>query len=164
MAGESGQLTENTVQIRRCSCVVKGGRRFSFAALVVVGDHNGRVGFGYGKGKEVPVSVEKANKQASRRLIKVPLVGTTVPHEIVGRFSTSRVLLMPASPGTGIIAGGTVRSVLESAGITDILTKVRGSTNPVNVVKATFNALENLRTVEDVSRLRGVALPEVTTA
>lgn len=155
--GQSG-LTENTVKIRRCSCVVKGGRRFSFAALVVVGDQNGRVGFGYGKGKEVPVAVEKANKQATRRMFSVPRVGTTVPHEIVGRFGTSRVLLMPASPGTGIIAGGTVRSVVEAAGITDILTKVRGSTNSVNVVKATFDALARLRTVDDVSRLRGVAI------
>lgn len=160
MAGEPGQLTENTVQIRRCACVVKGGRRFSFAALVVVGNQDGRVGYGYGKGKEVPVAVEKANKQASRRLVNVPRVGTTVPHEIVGRFGTARVLLMPAAPGTGIIAGGTVRSVVEAAGITDILTKVRGSTNPVNVVKATMNALENLRTVESVSRLRGVELSE----
>ena len=160
MAGDSGFI-ENTVAIRRCSCVVKGGRRFSFAALIVVGDKNGRVGYGYGKGKEVPVAIEKATKKANRALFNVPLVEGTVPHEIVGRFGTSRVLLMPASAGTGIIAGGTVRSVLEAAGITDILTKVRGSTNSVNVVKATINALQTMRTRDGVATLRGVDIDEV---
>ena len=159
MAAESGQNTKNperVVQIRRCACVVKGGRRFSFAALVVVGDENGRVGYGYGKGTEVPIAVEKATKQANRRLQRVPMNNTTIPHEIIGRFGASRVLLMPAAPGTGIIAGATVRSVVELAGIKDILSKSRGSSNPVNLVKATFDALSKLRTREDVARLRGV--------
>jgi small subunit ribosomal protein S5 len=144
------------VQIRRCACVVKGGRRFSFAALVVVGDEQGRVGYGYGKAAEVPIAVEKAKSQANRRLQSVPLEGTTIPHQVVGRFGSSKVLLLPASAGTGIIAGATVRAVVESAGIRDILTKSRGSSNPVNLVKATMNALANLRTREDVARLRGV--------
>ena len=144
------------MQIRRCACVVKGGRRFSFAALVVVGDERGRVGFGYGKATEVPIAVEKAKSQANRRLSDVQLDGTTIPHQVIGRFGASKVLLVPASPGTGIIAGATVRSVVESAGIRDILTKSRGSNNPVNLVKATINALSKLRTREDVARLRGV--------
>lgn len=149
---------ERVVQIRRCACVVKGGRRFSFAALVVVGDERGRVGYGYGKATEVPIAVEKAKAQANRRLQGIPLEGTTIPHQVIGRFGASRVLLMPASPGTGIIAGATVRSVVESAGIRDILTKSRGSNNPVNLVKATMNALSKLRTREDVARLRGVEI------
>lgn len=151
-----GTSPERVVQIRRCACVVKGGRRFSFAALVVVGDERGRVGYGYGKAQEVPIAVEKAKSQANRRLSGIPLQGTTIPHQVVGRFGASKVLLMPASPGTGIIAGATVRSVVESAGIRDILTKSRGSNNPVNLVKATMNALSKLRTREDVARLRGV--------
>lgn len=151
-----GTSPERVVQIRRCACVVKGGRRFSFAALVVVGDERGRVGYGYGKATEVPIAVEKAKSQANRRLSGVPLQGTTIPHQVVGRFGASKVLLMPASPGTGIIAGATVRSVVESAGIRDILTKSRGSNNPVNLVKATMNALSKLRTREDIARLRGV--------
>lgn len=159
MAAESGQGPRNperVVQIRRCACVVKGGRRFSFAALVVVGDESSRVGYGYGKGTEVPIAVEKATKQANRRLMDVSLQGTTIPHAVEGRFGASRVLLIPASPGTGIIAGATVRSVVELAGVKDILTKSRGSNNPVNLVKATFDALSKLRTREDVARLRGV--------
>ena len=150
------QNSDRVVQIRRCACVVKGGRRFSFAALVVVGDENGRVGYGYGKGTEVPVSVEKATKQANRRLYTLPLSGTTIPHRVEGRFGAARVLLMPAAPGTGIIAGATVRSVVELAGVKDILTKSRGSSNPVNLVKATFDALQQLRTRESVAQLRGV--------
>lgn len=150
------QNSDRVVQIRRCACVVKGGRRFSFAALVVVGDENGRVGYGYGKGTEVPVAVEKATKQANRRLDSVPLTGTTIPHSVEGRFGAARVLLIPASAGTGIIAGATVRSVVELAGVKDILTKSRGSSNPVNLVKATFDALRRLRTRETVAQLRGV--------
>ncbi|HAB12916.1 MAG TPA: 30S ribosomal protein S5, partial [Planctomycetaceae bacterium] len=118
---------EQVVQIRRCSCVVKGGRRFSFSALVVVGDKNGRVGWGYGKATEVPVAVEKAVKNADRNMIDVPLEGRTIPHQVVGRFGAAKVLLLPASPGTGIIAGETVRAVVDSLGVADILTKSRGS-------------------------------------
>lgn len=149
---------ERVVQIRRCACVVKGGRRFSFAALVVVGDQGGRVGYGYGKAKEVPLAVEKATKAANRRLKAVQLDGSTIPHRVVGRFGASEVLLIPASPGTGVIAGATVGAVLESAGIKDILTKSRGSTNPLNLVKATLDALERLRTREAIARLRGVEI------
>ena len=149
---------ETVVQIRRCACVVKGGRRFSFAALVVTGDHNGRVGYGYGKAVEVPLAVEKATKSANRAQRNVPLVQTTVPHQVIGRYRASRVLLLPARPGTGIIAGECVRAVVEAAGITDILTKSFGSSNPLNLVKATFDALSQLRTKEEVARLRGVSL------
>jgi len=158
LAAPSSEKTspEKVVQIRRCACVVKGGRRFSFAALVVVGDQGGRVGYGYGKAKEVPLAVEKATKAASRRLRSVQLEGSTIPHRVIGRYGASEVLLIPASPGTGVIAGATVGAVLESVGIRDILTKSRGSTNPLNLVKATIDALENLRTRDAIARLRGV--------
>ena len=149
---------ERTVQVRRCACVIKGGRRFSFAALVVTGNQRGEVGWGYGKATEVPLAIDKAKKKTSRNKIKVSLAGTTIPHQVIGRFGASRVLLMPASPGTGIIAGASVQAVVESVGIKDILTKSRGSNNPINLVKATFNALEQLRTPEEISRLRGVTL------
>ena len=149
---------ERVIQIRRCACVVKGGRRFSFAALVVTGDGNGRVGYGYGKAVEVPLAVDKATKQSNRSQISVPIVGTTIPHQVIGEFRSSRVLLLPAKPGTGIIAGDCVRSVVEAVGITDILTKAYGSTNPLNLVKATFEALKLLRTREQIERLRGVSL------
>lgn len=155
MKNDSG---ERVVQIRRCACVVKGGRRFSFAALVVTGDGNGRVGYGYGKAIEVPLAVEKATKQANRSQMTVPIVGTSIPHQVIGEFRSSRVLLLPARPGTGIIAGDCVRSVVEAVGITDILTKAYGSTNPLNLVKATFEALKLLRTREQIERLRGVSL------
>lgn len=156
--GQGPKNPERVVQIRRCACVVKGGRRFSFAALVVVGDEKGRVGYGYGKGTEVPISVEKATKQANRSLQTVSMVGTTIPHRVVGRFGAAKVLLMPAAPGTGIIAGETVRAVVELVGVKDILSKSRGSSNPINLVKATFDALLKLRTREDVARLRGVEI------
>ena len=149
---------EKVVQIRRCACVVKGGRRFSFSALVVVGDNNGRVGWGYGKAVEVPLAVEKAVKNADRNMLDVSLVDTSIPHQVVGRSGAARVLLLPASAGTGIIAGECVRSVVESVGISDILTKSRGSNNPLNLVKATFNGLGQLRTREVVGRLRGVEI------
>jgi small subunit ribosomal protein S5 len=152
------QNPEQVVQIRRCACVVKGGRRFSFTALVVVGDNDGSVGWGYGKGNEVPIAVDKAVKQANRSMKKYPALTTTVPHEVTGRYGASKVLLLPARPGTGIIAGGCVRAVVESAGVTDILTKSFGSNNPANLVKATFNALDQLRTREEVQRLRGVEI------
>jgi small subunit ribosomal protein S5 len=138
--------------------VVKGGRRFSFAAMVVVGDGKGKVGWGYGKANEVPPSVEKAQKQASRDMIEVPLVEGTIPHMVKGRFSAAKVILVPAGPGTGIIAGEAVRAVCEAAGITNILTKSYGSNNPVTLVKATMEALAKLRTNQEVERLRGVSL------
>jgi small subunit ribosomal protein S5 len=150
---ESG---EKVVQIRRCACVVKGGRRFSFTALVVVGDGQGRVGYGYGKGVEVPLAVEKAVKAANRTMIRVPMLGTSVPHQVVASFGTSKVMFMPANPGTGIIAGDCLRAISEAAGIRDVLTKCRGSSNPLNVVKAAFAALKQLRTREEIARLRGV--------
>ncbi len=153
---ESHQGQEKVVQIRRCACVVKGGRRFTFTALVVLGDHKGKVGWGYGKGTEVPQAVEKAVRQTNRASISVPLVQTTIPHLVEGRFGAARVVLIPAMPGTGVIAGNTVRAVLESAGIQDVLTKCRGSSNPMNLVRATMNALSQLRTRDQVARLRGV--------
>jgi len=149
---------ETVVKIRRCAAVVKGGRRFSFNALVVVGDRQGRVGWGYGKANEVPPAVEKAVKDGQRRMKKVSLKGTTIPHRVIGRFGAARVILLPAAPGTGVIAGASVRAVVEAAGIHNILTKAYGSSNPINLVKATLNALEQLRTAEEVQRLRGVPL------
>ena len=149
---------EKVVQIRRCACVVKGGRRFSFTALVVVGDGNGRAGWGYGKAVEVPLAVDKATKQANRKMVRVNVVNQTIPHRIVGTYGSSQVLLLPAAPGTGVVAGDAVRAVLESAGVANILSKCFGSTNPINLVKATFDALTNLRTRDDVARLRGVEL------
>jgi small subunit ribosomal protein S5 len=149
---------EKVVQIRRCACVVKGGRRFTFTALVVLGDSRGRVGYGYAKATEVPQAVEKAVKATQRTSVLVPLVGTTIPHQVEGRYGASRVVLIPALPGTGVIAGNTVRAVVESAGVKDILTKSRGSSNPMNLVKATMDALTKLRKREDVARLRGVTL------
>jgi len=153
-----GELIDRVVKIKRCAAVVKGGRRFSFAAMVVVGNGNGKVGWGYGKANEVPPSVEKANKQAGREMIEVPLVNGTLPHQIKGQFGAAKVILIPAGPGTGVIAGAAVRAVCEVAGITDILTKSFGTNNPVTLVKATMEALGKLRTKQDVERLRGVTL------
>ena len=149
---------EKVLKIRRCAAVVKGGRRFSFTAQVVVGDGHGKVGWGYGKANEVPPAVEKAVKDGSRRMMTVPMVGSTIPHQVRGTFGASSVVLVPAGPGTGVIAGNAVRSVCECAGIHDILTKSYGSTNPINLVKAAINALEQLRTQGEVERLRGVSL------
>lgn len=154
-----GETTiEKVVNIRRCAAVVKGGRRFSFAAMTVVGDGKGKVGWGYGKANEVPPSVDKANKQASRQMVEIPLVEGSIPHAVRGKFGAGQVLLMPAGPGTGIIAGDAVRSVCEAAGIRNILTKSHGTNNPITLVKATFQALSQLRTRQDVERLRGVSL------
>ena len=153
-----GELIDRVVKIKRCAAVVKGGRRFSFAAMVVVGNGHGKVGWGYGKANEVPPSVEKATKQATREMIDVPLVNGTLPHQIKGQFGAAKVILIPAGPGTGVIAGAAVRAVCEVAGITDILTKSFGTNNPVTLVKATMEALGKLRTKQDVERLRGVTL------
>lgn len=160
MAGEqtNSESPERVVQIRRCACVVKGGRRFSFTALVVVGDGQGRVGYGYGKAIEVPLAVEKAVKAANRNMLRCPLTKNSIPHQVVGRYGSSQVMLMPANPGTGIIAGACVRAVAESLGLTDVLTKTRGSSNPINVVKAAFDALKQLRSREEIARLRGVGV------
>ena len=153
-----GELVDKVVKIRRCAAVVKGGRRFSFAALVVVGDGNGRVGWGYGKANEVPPAVEKAIKDGTRSLETIAMDGSTIPHITEGRFGAAHVVLVPASPGTGVIAGAAVRAVCEAAGIGDILTKCYGTNNPVNIVKATINALTSVRSQSEVERLRGVSL------
>jgi small subunit ribosomal protein S5 len=160
LAAEShrGELSDKVVKIRRCAAVVKGGRRFSFTAMVVVGNGQGRVGWGYGKANEVPPAVEKAVKDGSRNLLDIGLEGSTIPHLVEGKFGTSKVVLVPASPGTGVIAGASVRAVCEAVGIRDILTKVYGSTNPANLVKATIEALRSMRSRQDVERLRGVSL------
>jgi len=155
---EDSGIVERTVKIKRCSAVVKGGRRFSFAAMVVCGDGKGKVGWGYGKANEVGPSVEKANKQAMRTMVQVPMVDGALPHRVDGRFGAARVVLLPAGPGTGIIAGSAVRAVCEAAGVKNILTKSFGSNNPVTLVKATIEALRAVRTKEDVERLRGVQL------
>src|SRR3954452_2066713 len=154
-------LEDRVVKIRRCAAVVKGGRRFSFNALVVVGDNKGRVACGYGKANEVPPAVEKATKDAQeslKRQRRVSLKRDTIPHRVVGHFGSSKVILVPAGPGTGVKAGPGVRDVLELCGIKNILTKVHGSSNPINLVKATISGLLELRTREDVERLRGVKL------
>ena len=158
LAEQSSQMDSTTIAVGRTSATVKGGRRFSFGALVVVGDRRGKVGFGYGKSNEVPNAVEKAQKYAKRTIVSIPMIGTTIPHEVEGTFSASKVRLIPAAPGTGVVAGGTVRSILEIAGVTDCLTKCYGSTNKTNTVKAVFDALRRLRTAEQVAALRGVGL------
>jgi small subunit ribosomal protein S5 len=157
-AEKLGELKEERVKVNRSAKVVKGGRRFSFSALTVVGNQDGVVGFGFGKAQEIPAAMQKAFKDGRRQLIRVPRVETTIPHEIEGIYCSSKVRLIPASPGTGIIAGGTVRAVLELAGIHDVLTKSYGSTNPTNLVKATIVALGALRTKEEIAELRGVEL------
>ncbi len=154
-------MVDYVVRISRSACVVKGGRRFSFNALVVVGDKQGRVSFGYGKANEVPPAVEKAIKEGeaqTRRSKKLQLRGDTIPHRVIGKFGASIVILVPAGPGTGVKAGPGVREVLQAAGIQNILSKTHGSTNPINLVKATIEGLQKLRTREEVARLRGVAL------
>lgn len=151
-------LEDVLVKLYRCATVVKGGRRFSFGALVVVGDRSGRVAYGYGKANEVPTAVEKGIKAAKRDLHTIPLRGTTIPHQVMGRFGASRIALIPASEGTGVIAGSAPRAVLELAGVKDVLTKCYGSTSPKNLVKATLDGLLQLRTRAQIEALRGVTL------
>ena len=154
----SDGFREKLITVSRHAKVVKGGRRFTFNALVVIGDGRGTIGWGYGKANEVPPSVDKGVKDAKKQLKKVLLKGGTIPHRVEGRFGASRVVMLPANPGTGVIAGGAVRAVVQAVGVTDILTKCYGSTNKLNLVKATINGLTKLRTKEDIARLRGVEL------
>jgi small subunit ribosomal protein S5 len=158
---ETRELKERVVEINRVAKVVKGGRRFSFTALVVIGDEVDRVGVGYGKAREVPLAISKAVDDAKKNLFQVPKHGTTITHEILGEFGAARVLLRPASEGTGVIAGGGVRAVLELGGVRDILAKSLGTTNPVNMLKATVNGLQRLRRPEEVARTRGKTIEDM---
>src|SRR5438270_6039647 len=160
---DEDKLKERVIHINRVAKVVKGGRRFSFSALVVVGDESGHVGVGLGKANEVPEAIRKGNDQARKNMFKVPLVGASIPHDVFGHFGAGKVLLRPASAGTGVIAGGAVRAVVESAGIHDILTKCLGSSNAHNVVRATIHALKALRAPEDIAGRRRMSIDEVST-
>ncbi|MDQ7007004.1 MAG: 30S ribosomal protein S5 [Acidobacteriota bacterium] len=158
---DGSDLRDQVVFINRVTKVVKGGKNFSFSALVVVGDGKGRVGFGMGKAKEVPSAISKGIERAKHAMVKIPLRGTTIPHQVVGRHGAGRVLLKPASPGTGVIAGGAVRAILETLGVQDVLTKCIGTQNPHNVVRATLDGLQQLRDLREIAKLRGVPLEHV---
>ena len=158
---ENDGLNKKLIAVNRVSKTVKGGRNMRFAALVVVGDEKGSVGCGMGKANEVPEAIEKATSQAKKNMVKVPLVGTTIPHEVLGKFGRGSVLMMPAAEGTGVIAGGPVRAVMEACGVKDIRTKSHGTSNPINCVKAVVEGLKALKTVEQVAQLRGKTVEEI---
>ncbi|WP_422397490.1 30S ribosomal protein S5 [Spiroplasma endosymbiont of Seladonia tumulorum] len=159
--GDENMFEEKVVTIRRVTKVTKGGRHFRFAAVVVIGDKKGRVGFGTGKANEVPDAIKKAIKEAKKQLVKVPLVGTTVPHEVIGHFGAGKVLIKPARKGTGVIAGGPARAVIELAGLADVYTKSLGSNTPINMIRATLDGLSNLRTIDQIAKLRGKTVEEL---
>jgi small subunit ribosomal protein S5 len=160
-SGERSELSDRVVRVNRVSKVVKGGRKFSFSALIVVGDLNGRVGAGLGKAKEVTEAIRKGMDVAKRNMITVPMVGTTIPHEVNLKLGSARIMLKPAAPGTGVISGGAMRAVIETAGIKDILTKSHGTNNPINTVRATIAALQQLRTAQQVAELRGKEVEQI---
>ena len=158
---EESEFKEKLVAVNRVSKTVKGGRNMRFSALVVIGDEKGRVGYGMGKAVEIPEAIRKAVEDAKKHLVTVPIVGTTIPHEVIGKYGTGTVVLMPAPEGSGVIAGGHARAVIEQAGIKDIVTKSYGTNNPINVVKATVEGLSRLKTIEEVARLRGKSVEEL---
>ena len=158
---EESEFKEKLVAVNRVSKTVKGGRNMRFSALIVIGDEKGRVGMGMGKAVEIPEAIRKAVEDAKKHLVTVPIVGTTIPHEVIGKYGTGKVVLMPAPEGSGVIAGGPARAVIESVGIKDIITKSYGTNNPINVVKATIEGLSRLKTIEEVARLRGKSVEEL---